>query len=302
MDLDHAGPASTLDDATIDALVREHMSLARGIASRYRDRGESLDDLVQVAYLGLVKAARNYRPGEGFSFAAYAVPTMTGELRRHFRDRGWDVRPPRRLQELRARLREAEEALSQELARRPTADELAERLGVDRHEVDEARLASEGYSSLSLDAPPPGVDAADWAGADSAADVHLAQDESDSDLDGLLDEAAVRPLINQLSERDQLILAMRFYGDCTQQQIADRIGVTQMQVSRLISQVLTRLRTAALSEQPDAGTPRPSTPRPAPVRTSVRRPRRVPTRRAPAARAVAADATSRTAACTVRVG
>jgi RNA polymerase sigma-B factor len=250
-DVGHDAAAPTQCPEQVERLVREHMPLARGIASRYRDRGESHDDLVQVAYLGLVKAARNYRPGEGFSFAAYAVPTMTGELRRHFRDRGWDVRPPRRLQELRGRLREVEDRLSQELARCPTTQELAERLEVDPHEVDEARLAAEGYNSISLDAPPPGTEATDWAGADSAADVHLAHaDLEPSAVDDLLDAAAVRPLINQLSERDQLILALRFYGGATQQQIADRIGVTQMQVSRLLSQLLTRLRAAADSEQP----------------------------------------------------
>jgi RNA polymerase sigma-B factor len=235
----------------VDGLVRRHMPLARSVAGRYRERGESRDDLLQVAYLGLVKAARNYRPGEGFNFAAYAVPTMTGELRRHFRDHGWDVRPPRRLQELRGRLRETEDILSQELGRRPTRTELAERLDVDAHEIDEVRMASEGYNTLSLDAPPPGTDASDWAGTDSAADVQLARSEArEDDLDGLVDADAVRPLINQLSEREQLILAMRFSGDATQQQIADRIGVTQMQVSRLLSQLLHRLRTAALSEQP----------------------------------------------------
>jgi RNA polymerase sigma-B factor len=261
MDVDRAAPPSppshdgSEPSPSVERLVREHMPLARGIAGRYRDRGESLDDLVQVAYLGLVKAARNYRPGDGFSFKAYAVPTMTGELRRHFRDRGWDVRPPRRLQELRARLREAEETLSQQLARKPTSQELADHLGVDLHELDQARLASEGYNALSLDAPPPGVDSADWAGADSAADVHLAQeDDGDDVLDGLVDEAAVRPLIARLDDREQLILALRFYGGYTQQQIADRIGVTQMQVSRLLSQLLLRLRTAVLDEQarPDA--------------------------------------------------
>ena len=240
----------------VDRLVREHMPLARGIAGRYRERGESHDDLVQVAYLGLVKAAQNYRPGAGFNFAAYAVPTMTGELRRHFRDRGWDVRPPRRLQELRGRLRDAEDELSQELGRRPKSAELAERLEVDEHEIGEARMASEGYNAISLDAPPPGTDASDWAGADSAADVHLAHAAGEAtEIDDLLDATAVRPLINQLSEREQLILALRFYGGATQQQIADRIGVTQMQVSRLLTQVLHRLRTAALDEAATAQQP-----------------------------------------------
>src|SRR3954468_18209084 len=115
---------------TVDGLVREHMGLARSIALRYRDRGESVDDLVQVAYLGLVKAARNYHEGAGANFAAYAVPTITGELRKHFRDRGWDIRPPRRLQELRARIRSAEELLRQDLCRSPTTAELAAHLKV----------------------------------------------------------------------------------------------------------------------------------------------------------------------------
>ncbi|KQX62755.1 sigma-70 family RNA polymerase sigma factor [Angustibacter sp. Root456] len=252
-------PSASADDvinspADVDRLVRENLRLARGVAGRYRERGEQYDDLVQVACLGLVKAAQKYRPEAGFNFAAYAVPTMTGELRRHFRDRGWDVRPPRRLQELRGRLRDAEDVLSQRLARRPTTGEMAEYLAVDSDEVDEARMASEGYNAISLDAPPPGTEASDWAGADSAADVHLAHAQGEaSQIDDLLDATAVRPLINQLTEREQLILALRFYGGATQQQIADRIGVTQMQVSRLLSQLLQRLRLAALGEQPLAG-------------------------------------------------
>ena len=240
-------PAQT----TCDDLVREHMPLARSVARRYRDRGESLDDLVQVAYLGLVKAARNYREGEGANFAAYAVPTMTGELRRYFRDRGWDVRPPRRLQEIRARARAAEETLVQELRRQPRSCELAEHLGIDVHELEQARLAAEGYDALSLDAPPPGTSDGDWAGADSVADLYTAAHESGEEpTDVVVDESAIDPLLAGLDERDQLILALRFYGGQTQQQIAQTIGVTQMQVSRLLSQVLDRLRTAALDQQP----------------------------------------------------
>ncbi|MGN6613354.1 MAG: SigB/SigF/SigG family RNA polymerase sigma factor [Angustibacter sp.] len=256
MDTTHTPDTHTLNSpGYVDRLVRENLKLARGVAARYRERGEQYDDLVQVACLGLVKAAQKYRPEAGFNFAAYAVPTMTGELRRHFRDRGWDVRPPRRLQELRGRLRDAEDVLSQQLGRRPNTAELAEHLGVDSDEVDEARMASEGYNAISLDAPPPGTEASDWAGADSAADVHLAHAEGEaSEIDDLLDATAVRPLINQLTEREQLILALRFYGGATQQQIADRIGVTQMQVSRLLSQLLQRLRLAALGDQPLAGT------------------------------------------------
>jgi RNA polymerase sigma-B factor len=226
-------------------LITEHLSLARALAHRYRDRGESMDDLLQVAYLGLVKAANNYVAGQGPGFTAYAVPTITGELRRHFRDHGWDVRPPRRLQELRSRARAAETVLLQELGRAPSRAELAERLDVPASELDELRVASEGYDALSLDAPPPGADASDWSGADSVADLHPAEQVDGVPVSDLLDAEAVRPLLERLSEREMLILALRYYGGYTQQQIAERIGVTQMQVSRLISQLLTRLRAEA---------------------------------------------------------
>jgi len=226
-------------------LVTEHLSLARALAHRYRDRGESMDDLLQVACLGLVKAANNYVAGQGPGFTAYAVPTITGELRRHFRDHGWDVRPPRRLQELRSRARAAETVLLQELGRAPTRAELAERLEVGPAELDELRVASEGYDALSLDAPPPGADPADWSGADSVADLHPAEQVDGVPVGDLLDADAVRPLLDRLSEREMLILALRYHGGYTQQQIAERIGVTQMQVSRLISQLLARLRAEA---------------------------------------------------------
>ncbi len=229
-----------------DQLVRRHMPLARSLALRYRDRGEPLDDLVQVAYLGLVKASRSYRPELGATFEAYAVPTVTGELRRHFRDHGWDVRPPRRLQELRARLGPAREDLRQELAREPTSAELAARLEVTLADLDEVRRASDNYHALSLDAPPPGEDGRDWAS--SVADLHGQAVSDDGALDAVLDMTAVAPLLAELDPRDQLIIALRFYGGCTQQQIAERIGVTQMQVSRLLSQVLERLRARALAE------------------------------------------------------
>lgn len=233
----------------VEELVREHMPLARSLAWRYRDRGEQQDDLVQVAYLGLVKAARNYRPDEGSNFEAYAVPTITGELRRHFRDHGWDIRPPRRLQELRAQTRQAEEALSHELARLPSSQEVADWIGVDIEQVLEADTASQGYDALSLDAPPPGHDECDWSGADSIADVYLMANETNrDDVVLLVDALTLQPLLARLNEREQLILALRFYGNYTQQQIADRIGVTQMQVSRLITRMLERLRAAALED------------------------------------------------------
>lgn len=221
-----------LERATVSQL-----GLARSMALRYRDRGEPLEDLVQVANLALVMAVRRYEPDHGVPFAAFAVPTITGELRRHFRDRGWNVRPPRRLQELRARLQNAKHDLSQELGHAPTSEQLAERLGVDADEVREAEKAAEGYHSLSLDAPTAtgdGPQLSDWLGQD------------DGDYDHTVDALAVRPLLAGLDERMRHILCLRYYRGCTQQQIADEIGVTQMQVSRLISQALTRLRQDAL--------------------------------------------------------
>ncbi len=236
-----------------DDLVTAHLSLARSLAYRYRDRGEPMDDLVQVACLGLVKAARNYVPGQGPGFTAYAVPTITGELRRHFRDHGWDVRPPRRLQELRARARGAEAGLQHELGRPPTRTELATRLEVSTAELAELRVASEGYDTLSLDAPAPGADPGEWAG-DDAPGGWTTEDVDGVPVADLLDSATVRPLLDRLAEREMLILALRYHGGFTQQQIADRIGVTQMQVSRLITQLLVRLREQASAAADDTAT------------------------------------------------
>lgn len=224
--------------ALVDQVVLDHLWLARTLAHRYRDRGESLDDLVQVACLGLVKAAAAYRSGLGHSFCAYAVPTVMGELRRHFRDKGWDVRPPRRLQELRSRIRRVEEELGQTLGRAATAQEVAAALKVPREEVDEARAAAVGYSSVSLDGPPTGSDEGlSWG--------DMLPDQSGPEDGDLLGSLAVGPLLSALPARDQRILALRYYGGWTQQQIAQDIGVTQMQVSRLLTQALARLRRSA---------------------------------------------------------
>lgn len=233
-----AGPAQR--QRQLDAVVLSQLGLARSIALRYRDRGEPAEDLMQVASMALVMAVQRYRPEHGVSFAAFAVPTVTGELRRHFRDRGWDVRPPRRVQELRGQVQAAAAELSQVLGRAPTHNEIAGRLDVDVHEVLETLTATQGYHSLSLDAP-----ATDDSGAATLADLRGGLDDS---LERVSDLQAVRPMLARLGPRDRHILALRYFRGCTQQEIADDIGVTQMQVSRLLSQALTRLRQEVRAE------------------------------------------------------
>jgi RNA polymerase sigma-B factor len=239
--LAHAAEARGAErDRLMERATVSQLGLARSMAMRYRDRGEPLEDLVQVANLALVMAVQRYRPDQGVPFAAFAVPTITGELRRHFRDRGWNVRPPRRLQELRARMQNTAHDLAQELGRAPSSEQLAERLDVDVEEVREAAKAAEGYHSLSLDAPAATADGpqlVDWLG------------EDDEQYEHTVEALAVRPLLAGLDERTRHILCLRFYRGCTQQQIADEIGVTQMQVSRLISQALARLRQDAASNE-----------------------------------------------------
>lgn len=207
-----------------DALVMTHLGLARSLAARYRHRGVAFDDLVQIATLGLVKAARRYRPEDGNQFATYATPTVVGEIKRHFRDHGWCVRPPRRLQELRA-------LLIQEDDPRLTEAEVAHRIGASPAELREVRQASAAYSHVSLDTPHDDestlVDRLS-AGADHAAAV----DELFS----------LQSAVAELTARERRILFLRFYEEATQAEIAAELGVSQMQVSRLLSGIVTRLR------------------------------------------------------------
>jgi RNA polymerase sigma-B factor len=216
-------------DSTVEDLVLSHLPLARSLASHYRNRGEPYDDLVQVAHLGLVKAAQRFDPDAGHRFAAYATPTITGELRRHFRDHGWSVRPPRRLQELRLRMA-GEGAAPDEV--------LAERLDATVVEVREARQASNAYSALSFDA---------CYGAEDTPLSEVLADERD-DVAVVDDLLSLRRITEDLAERDRWILHLRFYEEATQSEIAARLGVSQMQVSRLLNSLLGRLR-ARLDDQ-----------------------------------------------------
>ena len=233
--LERASAASEPERSRLlDEVVVLNLPVAKALAARFRDRGEQLDDLVQVASLALVKAAQGYQPGKGRGFLPYAVPTITGELRRHFRDRQWGVRPPRRLQELRLSLGAAAAELTQRIGRSPTVAQLAEHLRVEQEEVIEALAAAQDYHLASLDAPMDGEADGTPLSATLGGD--------DGAIDRLVDHVSVAPLLASLPERDRRILSLRFFGGWTQSQIAADIGVTQMQVSRLLSRTLERLR------------------------------------------------------------
>jgi RNA polymerase sigma-B factor len=231
--LQHA--LGTVDPAEAEALRDEAvllmLDLPEQVARRYAGRGIEHDDLVQVGRLGLVKAAAGYRPGMGSCFAAYAMPTVSGEVKRHFRDCGWSVRPPRRLQEVRALLGAEEEQLTQRLHRIPTRDEVAAELGLEPDEVTLAKLCGSAYSAVSLDAP-------DDRGA---ARVDAFADES-HDIDRMLSLSSLRAALAVLTDRERLIIRLRFVEERTQSEIARVLGVSQMQVSRLLTAILATLR------------------------------------------------------------
>ncbi|HWC21755.1 MAG TPA: SigB/SigF/SigG family RNA polymerase sigma factor [Flexivirga sp.] len=216
-------------------VVVDHLSLAMSIAHRYDQRGLERQDLEQVALLGLVQAVRRYRPGQGSGFLAFAVPTITGELKRHFRDHGWAVRPPRHLQEQSLAVRSCTERLAQELGRDPTRQEIADELGLSVGDVTRAEGADGQYVARSMDAP---VD------RDSGVSLGDTLGEVCRDLDRVEDFETLRPLLRTLKARERLIVRLRFVDNLTQRQIGQRIGVSQMQVSRLLTDILLRLRRA----------------------------------------------------------
>lgn len=221
----------------LDDVVVLHIDLADGIARRYAGRGIELDDLIQVARLALCKAARGYQVGRGPSFEAYAFPTVQGEVKRHFRDTGWAVRPPRRLQELRARIDPAIEALRRATSQEPTEEAIAAALGVEPAELQQARLCSAAYRTDTLD--------------DAQHDSGLRHLAVDGGFDRFDDSLTLRAAVAGLEPRDRSIIRMRFVEERTQSDIAARIGVSQMQVSRLIARILHRLR-CSLTEAPSA--------------------------------------------------
>jgi len=218
----------------VDELVVVNLGVAHSIAMRYRNRGISPDDLEQVARLGLVKAAHAFDPARQNDFLAYAVPTIRGEVRKHFRDHGWTVRPPRRIQELQSRIMSAATDLTQSLGRSPRPSEIAAHLEVDVEEIHEALSADGCFSPSSLDRKVSDDE-------NSAALGELLPAE-DNDQEAAEARLMLAPVVRRLSERDQLILHLRFFKGWTQDEIAKEIGVTQMHVSRLLSRILEELR------------------------------------------------------------
>ncbi len=219
-------------------LVGLHVSLAEHLARRFRNRGEPLDDLVQVALVGLLKAIDGFDPDRGVDFTSYAIPTMVGEIKRHFRDKGWSVRVPRRLKEMKLEVTRVAGRLTQELGRSVTNADLADHLGVTEDEIRECQASARAYSALSLSAPL-GVEDAD----STLADV---MGGADKGMESVEDRESLRPLIEELPSRQRSIIAMRFYGNMTQSQIAERMGISQMHVSRLLTRSLAQLRAGML--------------------------------------------------------
>ncbi len=221
-------------------LVRMHLPLVEHLARRFRNRGEPLDDLTQVATIGLIKSVDRFDPDRGVEFSTYATPTVVGEIKRHFRDKGWAVRVPRRLQELRLALTTATAELSQLHGRSPTVHELAQKLAISEEEVLEGLESANAYSTLSLDVP----DTDDESPA--VADTLGAEDEA---LEGVEYRESLKPLLEDLPPREKRILLLRFFGNMTQSQIAQEVGISQMHVSRLLARTLAQLREKLLVEE-----------------------------------------------------
>jgi RNA polymerase sigma-B factor len=213
-----------------------HMPLAAFLARRFRDRGEHLDDLTQVATVGLIKAVDRFEPGRGVEFSTFATPTIIGEIKRHFRDKGWAIRVPRRLQELRISITRATAELSQQTGTSPTVAQLASHLGITEDEVLEGLESAAAYATVSLDSTA-GDDSED--GGSSIADTVGAHDPQLAEVEH---RATLHPLLAKLGEREQRIVYMRFFENKTQAQIAAEIGVSQMHISRLLTKSLAQMR------------------------------------------------------------
>jgi RNA polymerase sigma-B factor len=218
-----------LREQTIEAWL----PLARHLANRYSGRGEPADDLVQTATIGLIKAVDRFDAGRGVDFAGYAVPTILGEIKRHFRDRTWSIRVPRRLQELRMQITEANSTLTHTLGRPPLVADIATHLGITEEEVLEGLEGARAYNATSLSTP---------VGPDGTGELGDTLSDDTNDYDGVDLRATLTPALSRLDEREQKIIKLRFYGNLTQSQIAEQVGISQMHVSRLLAKALGKLR------------------------------------------------------------
>jgi RNA polymerase sigma-B factor len=234
--------AESGDTALRDEIVGSQVGLAEYLARRFKNRGEPIEDLIQVALLGLLKAVERFDPSRGLEFSTFATPTIVGELKRHFRDKGWAVRVPRRVQELHLRMGTVVNNLSQELGRSPTIPEIARRAEVSVDEVLEAMEAGRAYRFSSIDAPAGDDD--DRAQSPAAAQLG----EDDNGLEEVEQRILLSPLIASLPKREQMIIHLRFFRGMTQSEIAARLGISQMHVSRLLARSLAQLRDRAGAE------------------------------------------------------
>jgi RNA polymerase sigma-B factor len=232
-------------DAACERLITRYRSLVRSCAQRYRQSPESQEELMQVGYVGLLKAINNFDPAFGGSLIAYAQPCVSGEIKRHFRDKRWQVHVKRSVQELRAELRRARAEMTQSLARSPRAEELAAHLGVSDDDLRDAERADMAFQTSSLDAPLAG-----GQDAGSLADLVGAEDPQ---LEHALDIEAVWAHWDDLPSRQQRLLMMRFYGNMSQSEIGEQLGISQMHVSRLLAAALSYLRGCIVG--PEAETP-----------------------------------------------
>ena len=218
------------DEQAREQLIVNHLNLVRFLASKFKNRGESLEDLIQGGTIGLIKAIDRFDPSRGLEFTTYATPTIMGEIKRHFRDKGWSVRVPRRLQELSAKVNQATDELTNELQRSPSVEEIAEHVGASVDEVLEAMESSSAYSSVPLEGG--GTDDED---APAVIDRYATVDQ---DLAASDDRIVLEDAIKDFSPREQEVIKMRFIDGLTQVEIADRLGISQVQVSRLLRRTL----------------------------------------------------------------
>ncbi|MDI9590316.1 MAG: SigB/SigF/SigG family RNA polymerase sigma factor [Acidobacteriota bacterium] len=223
------------DEEAREQLIVSHLNLVRFLASKFKNRGEPIDDLIQVGTIGLIKAIDRFDPARGFEFTTFATPTIMGEIKRHFRDKGWSVRVPRRLQELSAKVNQATDDLTRELQRPPSVAEVAERLGASVDEVLEAMESSSAYNSVPLEG-------AGQSAADDAPSIIDRYATEDGDLAISDDRMVIDEVISEFTLREQEIVRMRFQQGLTQVEIAERLGISQVQVSRMLRKVLKQVQ------------------------------------------------------------